>query len=352
MAETEYAVNHPSAVKLWHEKLFREALKDTKLAPFIGSGSDSMIQKLMETSKGAGDKITYTLRSQLSGNGVEGDATLEGNEEALTHYTDSLVINQLRNAVLSAGKMSEQRVPWKVRNEAMLGLKDWWSARIETSLFNQLAGNTAVSDSRLLGHNAVTAPDANHIVYPDGDVSEADVNSSGASSAMNLKWIDYAVEKAKTATNPIRPIRVNGENKYVLFLHTYATTSLRTNTNTGQWLDIQKAAMQGGQISKNPIYTNALGEYHNVILHESTYVPAAPSLANVRRNILCGAQAATIAFGENYGGADNQRWVEKLFDYDNKLGVSAGFIWGCKRTIFNSESFGTIVIPTYSPANA
>lgn len=352
MATTEYAVNHPSAVKLWSEKLFREALKETWMSKFMGKGSDSMIQTLNNTQKGAGDRITVSLRMQLSGDGVEGDNTLEGNEEALTTYTDNILINQLRHAVRSNGKMSEQRVPWDTREDAMMGLRDWWAGRFDTALFNQLTGNTAVTDTKYTGHNATVAPDAAHIMYPEAQSSDAGVASKSASASMKLTWIDYAVEKIKTSSPLVRPIRVKGESKFVMFLHPYQVTSLRTSTTTGQWLDIQKAAMQGGQISDNPIYTGALGEYNGVILHESTRVPLvlSGSTGGVYRSVICGAQAGTLAFGQNFGGADGQKWREETFDYGNQLGVSAGMIWGAKKTLFNSADFGTIVVPTWEIA--
>jgi hypothetical protein len=66
----------------------------------------------------------------LTGAGVQGDNTQEGNEEALTVYNDALVINQLRHATRSGGKMSEQRVPFDVREENRMALKDWWTERI------------------------------------------------------------------------------------------------------------------------------------------------------------------------------------------------------------------------------
>ena len=122
MAATSYGVNHPLAVKIWARKLFQEALKATYSSKFMGEGDSAMIQKKGELSKGPGDKITYGLRMQLSGAGVQGDATLEGNEEALVTYSDSIFINQLRHAVRSGGKMSEQRVPFSVRAEARDGL--------------------------------------------------------------------------------------------------------------------------------------------------------------------------------------------------------------------------------------
>lgn len=44
-------------------------------------------------------------------------------------------------------------------------------------------------------------------------------------------------------------------------------------------------------------------------------------------------------------------WFEELFDYGNQLGVSAGAIFGLKKTRFNSKDFGTIVVPTYGAAS-
>jgi N4-gp56 family major capsid protein len=355
MASTDYPVNHPLAVKLWSKKLMQEALKQTYFAKFIGKGTDSLIQLKEETSKGAGDRITFGLRMQLTSDGVVGDATLEGNEEALVTFSDNLLINQVRNAVKSDGKMSEQRVPFSVREEARMGLSDWFADMWDYAFFNQIAGNTGASTGAKTGNNATVAPTTSRTQFSDGKTTEAGIASTGASTQMRLNLIDFAVEKAKTATPFIRPIKINGDNMYVMFLHPFQVTQLRTTTDTGQWLDIQKAAMAGGKISDNPIFTGALGVYNNVILHESFRVPASPSFTNVRRAIFCGAQAAVIAFGQDFGSGatgDNFNWVEKSFDYGNQLGVSAGSIYGLKKTIFNSVDFATIVVPTQSIAAA
>lgn len=348
MATSQYGVNHPLAVKLWSTKLFREALKQTWLYKFIGKDSNSAIQMLDDTQKGPGDRITVGLRMQLTGNGVEGDGTLEGNEEALTTYSDNLLINQLRHAVRSDGRMSEQRIPFSVREEARMGLQDWWSDRIDTALFNQLAGNTAQTDTRFTGHNAATSPDSNHIVYAGSGTTEADVASKTTAAKFSLSVIDTCIEKAKTATPLIRPLKVNGEDKYLMFLHPYQVTDLRTNTNSGQWLDIQKAAMQGGQIKDNPIYTGSLGEYNGVILYSSTRVPTVTS--TVYRALFLGAQSGLLAFGQD-NNPNKMTWDEELFDYGNSLGVAAGMIWGAKKTRFNSADFGTLVVATYAVAH-
>jgi hypothetical protein len=63
------------AVKLWRSKLAREALKATWIQKFIGNdSSDDILQVFDDTSKGAGDRVTVTLRMQLSGDGVPATA--------------------------------------------------------------------------------------------------------------------------------------------------------------------------------------------------------------------------------------------------------------------------------------
>jgi N4-gp56 family major capsid protein len=293
---------------------------------------------------------------------------LEGNEEALTTYNDALYINQLRHAVRSAGKMSEQRVPFSVRSEGMAGLRDWLADRYDVSFFNQICGNTLQSDTRWTGNNAAIAPDTAHLILAGG-VGATETSLSATTAAyLSLTDIDRAVTTAKsfgkygdyTTAVPMRPIMVNGEQKYVMFIHPYQTMRLRTNTATGQWLDIQKAAMTGGQVTNNPIYTGALGEYNGVVLHESARV--APTLvfaggsntlntqAGYYRAVLCGAQAAAIGFGQDQNTGLSGSWVEELFDYGNQLGIAAGMIFGLKKLQYNSRDFSTLVVSSWAPA--
>lgn len=315
----------------------------------MGESSDSMIQVLSDTKKGPGDKITYQLRMQLSGAGIAGDSTLEGNEEALTVYTDSVLIDQLRHAVRSGGKMTEQRIPFSIREEARMGLTDWWTDRIDQAIVNQLAGVTTQADLRYTGQNATIASSSGNIVYPLAN--EASEVSISTTSLFNLAVIDRAVAKAKTMSPVIRPIMVNGTGHYVMHIHPHQTLSLRTSTTTGLWQDIQKFSMAGSTAKDNPIFTGALGVYNNVILKENHRLPAitTASSGTGRRAIFCGAQAATMAVGQN-SNPEKMSWVEELFDYENQLGVSAGMIFGVKKTVFNSADFGVIVCPTTTVA--
>lgn len=140
MATTSYGLNHPLTVKIWSQKLFRAALAETFINRFMGKSKGSLIYVKDELSKGPGDTIHCGLRMQMTGDGIVGDATLEGNEEALVTHRDSLVINQLRHAARSDGRISEQRVPFSVREECLDGLKDWWAGRLD-QVFGFLNGD-------------------------------------------------------------------------------------------------------------------------------------------------------------------------------------------------------------------
>jgi N4-gp56 family major capsid protein len=356
MADTAYGVNHPLAQKLWSAKLFHDVIGNSYVGKFVGTSDTSLIQLKNETKKDAGDRIRVGLRTLLTGDGIQGDATLEGNEEALTTYFDDILINQLRHAVRSDGKMSEQRVPFSVREEIRMGLEDWWTERLEVSAANQMTGNTGQSNTVYTGNQATVAP--TRFVVGGNHATEASLSAT-TTHAIKLSDIDRAVALAKepsTAGQPrIRPINIDGKRYWVAFLHPYAINQLRQDASTaGNFFDIQKAQLQGGKISDNPILTGGEFIHNGVIVHEWNYLPTIAGTPNsgtasqFRRGAICGAQALCMAVGQ--GGSPNKMtWDEETFDYGNKMGVAAGMIFGMKKTVFNSTDFGVITLSGFAP---
>lgn len=363
--DTNYAVNHPLAVKLYAKELFHDLIGKSFFGKFMGKDSGSMLQIKTETSKSAGDSVKFGLRTLLTSDGILGDGTQEGNEESLTTYNDTVLINQLSHAVRSGGEMSEQRVHFSVRDEAKDGLQDWWTERLEVTLANQLTGYTTQADTRYTGMNATIAPTAAYRILCGGSAVAGAAAAEGSLSAttthaIKLADLDRAVAIAKTTQtsggttiNRIRPLKVDGKDMYVAFLHPWQILQLRKDTaTTGSFFDIQKAAMQGGKYSDNPIVTGGNFIYNNVIVHEWSYLPTTVGASNndlYRRGVFCGAQAAVVGFGQR-DQSTKMKWTEELFDYENKLGVSARMIFGVKKTVFNSVDFGTIVLSGYAPA--
>ena len=368
MAKTEFGINHPLSVSVWSKSLAQEAFRRTFVGKFIGETEDSLIQEKTDLRKAAGDNITCGLNVQLDGDGVQGDATLEGNEEALQFFDDRIVIDQLRHASRTKGRMTEQRVPYNLRMTMRNRLADWFARRYDTSFFNQICGNTAVTDTRYTGFNSVLAPSANRILRAGGQSTDEALTSS---NTFKLQHIDAARVRAETAstednTGPlVRPLMYEGGEYYVMFLHDHQVNDLRTDTSSQglDWLDIQTAAMQGGDVKNNPIFTSALGVYNGVILHKASRITqgvhstTGAAVANTRRAVLCGAQSAMIAFGGD-SNPTRYTWNEQDFDYSNQFGVAAGSIYGLKKTRFvpeddattNAEDFGTVVVSTYAEA--
>ncbi len=356
MATTDFGVNHPLAVKLWAKKLSYEVTGETYFSRFASESTDSIFQVKTETQKGAGDKITHGLRMLATGSGIQGDDTAEGNEESLTFYNDSLFIDQLREPFRTGGRMTEQRVPFNLREEMRMAAKDWWVERLDTSVFNQLCGNTGQSDTRYTGNNATTAPSTAGSVtrlIVGGDETAETSLSAVSTHAIDLADLDKAVAIAKTQSPRIRPISIQGKKYYVVFLHPYAIRQMRADASTaGNFFDIQKAQLQGGKISDNPILTGAEFVYNGAIVHESSYLPTTTGASDntlYRRGALVGAQAVCCAYGQA-GGPNKMTWAEEMFDYENQFGVSAGMIFGMKKSVYNSIDFGVITLAGYAPA--
>lgn len=363
MATTTFGVNDALTVKQWARRLEYDIVYRSDISSLIGEDSNSIIHLKTETSKDSGDKVTFPLMKKLTGDGFTSGEIAEGNAESLSLYSDAIVINELGHNVSVPNKgrsIDAQRVPFDLRSAARNGLKTWWNERLSYMFFVQMCGYTAESRTKYYGHNAPSAPTRQLFVDTGANNSDGDENLA-SDDIMSLKYIDYAREMAETAASPIRPINVEGVaggrdisgGKYVMYLHPYQVTDLRTSTTTGQWLDIQKAALSAGDSSKNPIYTDALGEYHNVILKKANHVTqgvnssSGAAITTVRRSVLLGSQACAMAFSKG-GSATTMNWNEELLDHKRVLEVSIMSMLGMKKTKFDSQDFGCVVVSSYA----
>lgn len=354
MASTNFATGNALTVKLWGKTAFVDSVKDTLFGKLMGKSDKSIVQIKDELTKSEGDNVTFRLRSLPTGLGVEGDATLEGNEEGLVYQNFDLKIDMKRHATKVDLGMSQQRVNFDLRSEAKSALTDWWANYWDTCFIEMLSGHTSLTyhPGGTLGGNTPSAPTSGRIVYP-GTVTAK--NNLASTDKMSLTVIDKLVEKAKLAQPTMRPGNFDGKNQYVLVLHPYQVYDLRTNTSTGQWLDIQKAAMTASS-KDNPIWSEALGVYNGVILTQNTRIKTYTDYgagANVAaaRALFLGAQAGVVAYGRGYEGAERMDWVEKMFDYNKKFGVGTSTIWGLQKTKFGSEDFATIAVDTAATAH-
>jgi len=133
-------------------------------------------------------------------------------------------------------------------------------------------------------------------------------------------------------------------------MHTFQAYDLRTATSSNDWVEITKVA--GPRGDKNNLFLNALGTYGGIILHKhrnvirfSTY--GSGGTLGAARALFLGAQAGMIAWG---GGSSYGRysWNEEKDDRGNALAITAGCIYGVKKSRYNSADFGVIAVDTYT----
>lgn len=357
---TEFALNDPLAVQRWSTSLAVEAAKKQYFSKFIGTSNDSLIVLKNELNKGAGDKVTVGLRMKLVHPGVEGDAIISGHatgEESLVFFNDALFIDQLRKSTKSKGKMSEQRVPYNMRQEGRDALSTWWAEEVDEQIMFYLAGARGMGTSAHQtiawtgrANNTLQAPDAGHLLY--GGVATAK-NNLLATDVISLNSVERLVAYSELNDPMIQPFNVEGNKKFVLLMHTIQAFQLRTGVSDNDWLAIHKATDSSAGAG-SLIYKNALGEYADVILHKHRNVVTfndygAGGAFNCARALFLGAQAGMIAYGQD-SGAQRYSWNEDQDDRGNSLAITAGSIFGVKKSRYNAKDFGVMALDTYIPA--
>jgi len=345
------------------------------MAPGLNARDQTGIVQLFdEPLKGPGDTIKFNFLPQLTGPGVIGDAPLAGQETALAWQVNSFTINQQRNTVLIVGRMSQQRIPWSMRDAAYAQGSNWIKGILNAGLLNQAASNTNQANQAYTGLNTPPTLDSSHQILSGGAANEGALTSA---EVMDLELITEAVAKSQsTLIVPIKPPVIKGvEIAGMLFLHHLQVRDLKNNFQAGEWGNIMGMAMQGGQVTGNPIWTGAIGVRDGTVMHADAAVPwgdstqnqvmmpngtltAAPTTlgtTSVARGIFMGAQALSIAFGaaDNMEGSPLRvRWYEEILDGGNQLRITFGFIYGIAQpqVTINSvaQNYATIAVSTYA----
>lgn len=358
MSSTRFTSTSAHAVKIWARKAFNDAVKATLYGKLTGKSDRSIVQ-VKDELKGEGDRVRFGLRALPSGLGVEEDETLEGNEEGLDFRYFDLNLGEKRHAIKVDLNLSAQRTMFDVRAEAKEALGEWLEEYLDTTFFEYLTGSgvglagASKYHKSALGGNTLLAPSTDRIVY-GGNATAA--NNVDIADTMSLSVLDKVAERVKLASPTMRKASFGGKSGWVVIMHPYQVTALRNNTNTGQWLDIQKAAMMGGKITDNPLFSEALGMYRDFILVESTRVPTFTNYgagANVgaARALVLGAQAAVVAHGKGTDETGRLALAERTFDYGKRYGVAATMIWGLAKSRFDNQSdFAVFAIDTAAAA--
>ena len=364
MAYTTVPTGSTLTQKAWRPGLIHQVELQAHMMGFVSPDDDSGIVLLEDLTKKRGDKIQIRFSpTDDTSDGFSDTDTVEGNEEKIDFLPDEMKIDYLAFAFAQAGQMSQQRVSFDLKAAAFIKAVAKWTRRFEESICNQFAGYTpamgaAQDNYKRTGLNPVTQLDTAHILYSTAGAATYTTDQGIAAddtAVMTLDGISDAVLKMMTKAELTYPIAPCPDGFYHCVMHPYQWRQLRDNTSAGDWGDIVRATLEGGRrYEDSPLARGWLGTYNNTKLHVSDWVPngvtstdATLKQSNARRAFIFGARGAHMAFGEGYADGNHLDWVEQTRDY-RKWGVLADSCFGVKRTIFNSQTYASLVLVTYS----
>lgn len=367
MALTNFGLLTSEQKTIWSMDLWKQARNMSFVNRFLGKGPNSLIQHITELKKSEkGARAVITLLADLTGDGVAGDRTLEGNEEAMQTFDQVIRIDQLRHANRHEGRMADQKSVVEFRGNSRDVLAYWLADRLDQMAFATLGGvsyalkpngaSRVGSDLPFLEFASdVTAPSAGRRCRWDNTAKT--LVTAGASSAVTAadtpSWELFVQLKAYAKDRYIRGVNAQGgKENYHAFLTPQAMARLKLDPTYLQNLRHSTRAEKN-----ETLFTGDEVTIDGITLHEFRHVPntvgAAPGskygaggAINGSQIIFCGAQALGMA------DIGNAEWNEKGFDYDNQQGISIGKIMGFLKPKFGSiyengavEDFG--VINTY-----
>lgn len=338
----------------WMMDLWKHARNHSFVNQFLGKDQNSLIQHITELKKTEkGDRAVMTLLADLEGDGVAGDRTLEGNEEAMTTDEQVIRMDQLRHANRSKGAMADQRTVVDFRRASRDVLAYWLADRIDQMAFLTLGGRSYAykpdgsarvgSDLPNLEFAAdVTGPSAlRRLRWDPTNGLVASATTTDVNAGHTPEWDTIMELKRYAKDQYIRGVKgKGGEEIYHAFLCPMAMMRLKQDA---AYRDNLRHAQTRG--SDNALFTGGAVLIDGVMLHEFRHVPhtsgtGSDGFGNTfdvagSQIIFCGAQALGMA---DIGAP---RWIEKEFDYDNQPGIATAKILGFLKPQYVNQYSGT-----------
>lgn len=368
MALTNFTLLTNEQKTIWKKDLWRNARNMSFVNTFLGTGPMSLVSHITELKKSEkGARAVITLLADLVGDGIAGDRTLEGNEEAQVTFDQVIRIDQLRNASRHEGRMADQKSIVEFRNNSRDNLAYWLADRIDQLAFLTLGGVSYArrnngslrvgSDFTALEFGAdVSAPSTARRM--NWNATTKTLSANGSTTAVGAAdfptWNMFVQLKAYAKDRYMRGVGgVAGEEVFHAFMTPQAMARLKQDAD--YMLNLRHAQERG---DKNELFTGSSVKIDGIHLHEFRHVPnvsgatsgvdkyGSGATLNGCQVLFCGAQALGMA------DIGDMEWEEKEFDYGNSQAIAVGKILGFLKPKFGNiyengsvEDFG--VISTY-----
>mgnify|MGYP001608438854 FL=1 len=329
MAYTEIVTSGNTAKvsnEQWSDICHREYLGQTMMKLLIGTGANAVIRAKEDLKKKSGDAITETYASEQVGGTVRGNATGEGNEGSMSFYSQRFVIDNIRTIhKMKDVPMTEQRVAFNVKDEMKNALTNKHAITFDDDIIAMLCDSGA---GRVRGRYLYGAADSNWDATHATALANIDNTSDQLTTAMLNTAKIKAVMKGTGVSQRIMPTKIkNGMNYETWFMflgHTYAIRDLVNND----------AVFRNNQLLLPPranddsiYFTGSYfkGSWNGILIYENERLPLVSSTIVTSHNLLLGAKAGVVAWGQRTKFTDDTTkdlghdYVAELHEIRNSL---------------------------------
>lgn len=361
-----WTVGSNQTCKAWAKETEIAKIEKSFWLPRFGStGSDNIIQIRSELSKGKGDTIYFYFLDKLTGGGlgdntgrasytdsygagVSNIASILGHEPDITYYEDAVKIAEKEYGIRLPGRWWDQQTQNDARDDAKSLLGNWAAEFEDKMIFNHFAGLTTwLFPEAALAPTTSATYASNRKIYGGDATSKATI---GAGDYLTCQEINRLKALAAEALPKIEPVRVEGGEYYVMVIHPRQMATLR---NDQEWKDAHYYAADKGL--KNPIFSGSDFIYNGVVVYVRPEVYLGTDAGGTgdlpyARALFLGRSAGCYAKGKPV--AWHEDVTSSSANYGKKPGIMVDFMFGFKKSVFNSIDYGCIVCDTYAPQPA
>lgn len=354
-----------NTVQVWRKKFWQEYVRSNRYAKWMGMTEMSPIQLVKDLTKKKGESVTISLVTRLTGNGVTGSGTLEGNEESLSNYSDSISVTTRRNAV-AVDEDEAQKGEIELLDAAKPALKKWIMEKtrtdVDTALLSpNLDGSTAYASTAEADKDAWLDENTDRVLFgsevgnldqtaPAGgatnDHSGSLANIDNSNDKMTGALLSLAKRRAQQASPAIQPITVNDDEEwFVVWMDPLAFRDFKDDSAVQQ---ANRDAWTRGK--DNPLFRGGDLLWDGCVVREMPHYTTLSGVGaggiDVAASFLVGAQAIGIGY------AQMTKEIKDVRDYGFVNGVGVSEIVGTKKCMFNNKQHGVFTIYTAGVADA
>jgi N4-gp56 family major capsid protein len=329
--------------QIWDDEFFTSYVRENRFKRYMGTDENSIIHLKEDLTARKGKTVTFALVNALTGDGVTGNTTLEGNEEALDSRSHAVAVAPLRHAV-AVSDWDEQQSVIDLRNGGKMQLKLWAMDKLRGAIITGLASinGVAYGSASEVQKDAWLVDNADRVLFgaaksnnAANDHSACLANIDNTSDKLTPGMVSLMKRIAQTSNPKIRPVRLSEDEEwYVMFAGSPAFRDLSQNATMTQ---ANRDALQRGK--DNPLFTGGSLIWDGVIIREipeiSVLTGVGAGAIDVCPVYLCGAQALGVAWAQRTKSTTNVR------DYDFLHGVGIQEIRGIEKLRFGTAAADT-----------